>query len=67
MISDVVEAILAAVFIDAGFQLEPVMRVLDKLYSEIMECVDLSTRVRDPYSRFLMLRDGIGCKYLAVK
>lgn len=67
VISDVVEAILAAVFIDAGFQLEPVLQVLDRLFADIMPHVVLTTEVRDPYSRFLMLLDSLACKSLSVK
>lgn len=67
MISDVVEAILAAIFIDAGFQLEPVLQVLDRLFADIMPHVVLTTEVRDPYSRFLMLLDSLACKSLTIK
>lgn len=66
VISDVVEALLAAVFIDAKFQLEPVFHVLDRLYADIMPLVVLSTEVRDPYSRLLMLAGSLGCSRLAV-
>ncbi|GAA5881946.1 hypothetical protein JCM3774_002082 [Rhodotorula dairenensis] len=66
VISDVVEAILAAVFIDAGFELEPVLLVLDRLFADIMPHVDLSSEVRDPYSRFLMLVDSLACTSLSV-
>lgn len=61
------EAILAAVFIDAGFELEPVLLVLDRLFADIMPHVSLSSEVRDPYSRFLMLVDTLACAALTVK
>ncbi|GAA5979150.1 hypothetical protein JCM10908_002820 [Rhodotorula pacifica] len=67
VISDVVEAILAAVFIDASFQLEPVLLVLDRLFADIMPHVVLTTEIRDPYSRFLMLADSLACKLLTIK
>lgn len=64
--SDVVEALLAAIFIDAKFHLEPVLYVLDRLFADIMPLVVLSTEVRDPYSRLLMLAGSLGCSRLTV-
>ncbi|GAA5974079.1 hypothetical protein JCM11641_003421 [Rhodosporidiobolus odoratus] len=66
VLGDVLEALLAVVFIDSRFNLESVSTVLDKLYEEVMPFLS-ETEVRDPYSRLLMWKDQRLCKELAVK
>ncbi|GAA5920114.1 hypothetical protein JCM1841_004443 [Sporobolomyces salmonicolor] len=66
VLGDVFEALLAAVFIDAGLKLDPVWTVLGELYKEVMPLLS-ETEHRDPYSRFLMWRDAHQCTELSLK
>ncbi|GAA5886187.1 hypothetical protein JCM5296_003512 [Sporobolomyces johnsonii] len=66
VLGDVLEALLAVVFIDAGFKLDPVLAVLDELYKEVMPFLS-ETEHRDPYSRFLMWSDARQCTELSIK
>ncbi|GAA5897045.1 hypothetical protein JCM6882_007340 [Rhodosporidiobolus microsporus] len=66
VLGDVLEAVLAAIFIDSGLKLDPVFAVLDKLYEEIMPLLEQG-EVRDPFSRFLMFRDSHGCQDMYIK
>ncbi|GAA5850888.1 hypothetical protein JCM8547_009121 [Rhodosporidiobolus lusitaniae] len=66
VLGDVLEALLAAIFIDSSFQLEPVFKVLDGLYEEVMPLLG-EGEIRDPYSWFLMWRDARLCKELSIK
>ncbi|GAA6000835.1 hypothetical protein JCM10207_004681 [Rhodosporidiobolus poonsookiae] len=66
VLGDVLEALLAVIFIDSGMQLDPVFAVLDKLYGEIMALLG-ETEVRDPHSRLLMWRDARLCTELGLR
>ncbi|GAA5826093.1 hypothetical protein JCM11251_007161 [Rhodosporidiobolus azoricus] len=66
VLGDVLEAILAAIFIDSGLTLEPVFAVLDRLYAEIMPLLE-EGEVRDPFSKFLMFRDSHGCQQMGIR
>jgi hypothetical protein len=66
VLGDVFEALLAVVFVDSGLRLEPVFAVLDKLFAEIMPFLS-ELSFRDPYSRFVMLRQTLLCKEMSIK
>ncbi|GJN87852.1 hypothetical protein Rhopal_000807-T1 [Rhodotorula paludigena] len=66
VLGDVVEALLAVVFVDCGMQLEPIYAVLDKLYADIMPHLR-DDGVRDPYSRLMLWRDSQACTELSIK
>ncbi|BGP05277.1 Dicer-like protein 1 [Rhodotorula toruloides] len=66
VLGDVLEALLAVVFLDCGMQLEPVLEVLDRLYADIMPHIKESD-ARDPYSRFLIWKAKRGCTHLSLK
>ncbi|GAA5902930.1 hypothetical protein JCM8208_006514 [Rhodotorula glutinis] len=66
VLGDVVESILAVVFLDSDMQLAPVFGVLDKLYGDIMPALRFEG-VRDPYSTLLQFKDARACSELSIK
>ncbi|GAA6047894.1 hypothetical protein JCM3770_006412 [Rhodotorula araucariae] len=65
VLGDVVEALLAVVFVDSGFEVGPVFAVLDRLYADILPHLR-NEGTRDPYSLLLQWKDAHACAELAV-
>ncbi|BGP45286.1 Dicer-like protein 1 [Rhodotorula kratochvilovae] len=66
VLGDVVEALLAVVFIDSGLDVAPVFAVLDRLYADILPHLR-NEGTRDPYSRLVLWKDAHACTELAIR
>ncbi|GAA6061113.1 hypothetical protein JCM10212_006144 [Sporobolomyces blumeae] len=64
VLGDVVEALLAVVFVDSEFNLDVVCQVLDRLYADILPFFGSEKERRDPYSKLLMWKDAHACEFL---
>jgi len=63
ILNDVLEAIVGAVFIDSGFNLQTVYRTLDTIFEEVTPGMSQLV-ARDPLSTMLRLRDRYQCAEL---
>ncbi|BGP37196.1 Dicer-like protein 1 [Rhodotorula kratochvilovae] len=66
VLGDVVEALLAVVFIDRGLDVAPVFAVLDRLYADILPHLR-NEGTRDPYSRLVLWKDAHACTEFAIR
>lgn len=66
VLGDVFEAVLGAVFVDSGFDIDVVSKVLEGLYGEILPLVLSDREIRDPYTQLFQLAQRKKCKRLKI-
>lgn len=66
VLGDVLEAIIGSVFVDVGFQLEPVLEILDRLYEAVLLLMK-DEEQKDPISTLTHFKQVIRCKKILLK
>ena len=66
VLGDVLEAIIGSAFVDVGFQLEPVLKILDRLYEDVILLMK-DEEQKDPISTLTHFKQVVRCKKILLK